>query len=95
MPTVAFCRTTANTAMLDSLIPLIFFQDDTYTESFISTIGVDFVIGFCVLAWAVLLTLLLWVENSDNRVGRQNSEASNCMLSLLLKAAFADKLILC
>ena len=63
---------------------LLRFADDTYTESYISTIGVDFV---CDAQADVLRPFLLVrsrtdevvLENPDNRARWQNGEASDCM----------------
>ena len=57
---------------------LLRFADDTYTESYISTIGVDFVCDavfppFC----AQSLADNMYLENPDNRTGWKDSETSD------------------
>lgn len=63
-------------------------QDDTYTESYISTIGVDFVSGArLITAAAALAAGAAWVlsdarpccpaENQDCGAGRQGHQAAN------------------
>lgn len=53
-------------------IRFVFLQDDTYTESYISTIGVDFVSFFFLLLFLLFGSLLIGgcnvlAENSDDR----------------------------
>lgn len=50
---------------------LLRFADDTYTESYISTIGVDFV-------HSNFWFLLTFLENPHDRVGRQNCQTTDC-----------------
>lgn len=64
---------------------LLRFADDTYTESYISTIGVDFVRRPS--AWlSVSRDRLanLRTENPNHRARRQNRQATDCMLPCCL-----------
>jgi len=65
---------------------LLRFADDTYTESYISTIGVDFVSSAAqitnfhterhFLTYDNVSDLL--IENPHNRFGREDDQAANC-----------------
>lgn len=54
---------------------LLRFADDTYTESYISTIGVDFV---CAGASTPAEYTDAQAENPNNRVGWQDREVTDC-----------------
>jgi Ras-related protein Rab-1A len=80
---------------------LLRFADDTYTESYISTIGVDFVRGvrttddrccsrpLTVAACASVRTLPPCAENPYHRLGRQDHQAADCESGSCRKRSWA------
>ena len=64
--------------------PLLLFQDDTYTESYISTIGVDFVSAKIMTFYSlnsvqiVNFCLVCYTENQNDWSRRENHKTANC-----------------
>lgn len=68
---------------------LLRFADDTYTESYISTIGVDFVCSGWPL-FSTEMSLTGDLENPNNRTRWQDREAADCTSFITLQVNDSD-----